>query len=268
MTTSFWIVDTFNKKAFYGYPSAVFFVDNFDNEELMQLTSMEINTPESIFVKELPHGDFEVMCFGPNSKGMNFGSGLFAVAEVVRNKSEKKLKPFNMICSDRIFPVSIDDDGEIKIRFSSTELNKVTMPSSLHNAIGGALIVSIAECNEDLIVEIRSPKKMFNLIPSMDILKTIDYKTFILTADTHYETDLDYDFCARVFAPNLGIFNEIMSPIAHAKLASYWAARIGKNELIGHQESDFKNGYTKILYGEEYTYVSGKCAISTTGEMC
>ncbi|MDR3031151.1 MAG: hypothetical protein LBU35_02070 [Holosporales bacterium] len=52
----------------------------------MKNLAMEINTPETIFVKELSNGDFEAVCFCLASKGMNFGNALFAVAEVIKRK--------------------------------------------------------------------------------------------------------------------------------------------------------------------------------------
>ena len=266
MTTKFYIVDTFSKDAFHGSPTAVFLVDDLSNEELLQNMAIEINTPESIFIKELQHGDFEIVCFCQSTKGMFFGNGLFAAAEVIYRK-QNKLTTFNFICGNKIYQVDHQDNKEIKIKFSTLTLNKVSMPSSLTSALDGELVVSIAECKNDLIVEIRSPKRVFNLIPNMDILKGIDYNLIILTADTHYETEVDYDFCAKVFAPKLGIFNDIISPFAHVKLAAYWVDRMEKNEFIGHQASEFRTGYSKVSYGEEFTYISGNCIISATGEM-
>ncbi len=266
MANNFWIVDTFNKNAFHGSPSAVFFVDTLDNEELFQNIAMEINTPDTIFVKDAKHNNFEVLCFSPNCKGMFFGNCLFAASEVIL-KQNPNLPEFNLIHGNIIYNVTKQEDGQIRVIFSSAEINKASMPASLHSALDSELIVSIAESDMDLIVEIRSPKRVFNMTPNMDSLKTLEYDTVILTADTHYEVDMDYDFCARVFAPNIGIFNDIVSPKAHSKLAAYWVDRMGKNKLIGYQSSDIREGYTNALYEDEFTYISGNCVITAVGEM-
>ena len=265
MATKFWIVDTFSNNALRGIPSAVFFVDNFEDESLFQNVAMEINTPETIFIKDLQNGDFESMCFSPRNKGLFFGNSLFAAAKVINQKTE--LKQFNIICGIRIFAIEVNDLGETNVRFSTVELNKVSTPINLNAALDDELIVSLAECKDELIIEIRSPKRLMNLSPNMDILTSINYNSFIITADTHYETDLDYDFCAKVFAPRLGIFRDIATPIACAKLAAYWSERIEKTNLVAFVSGSENAGNVNINYGSEFTHISGNCVISTTGEM-
>lgn len=265
MAKNFWIVDTFSKSAFQGTSSAVFFVDCFDDELLLQNVAMELNAPETIFIKDLQNGDFESICFSPKSKGLFFGNGLFAAAKVINQKTE--LRQFNIICGIRIFAIDISDEGGIDVRFSTVELNKVSTPINLHVALDDELIVSLAECKDELIIEIRSPKRLMNLTPNMDILANINYNSFIITADTHYETDLDYDFCAKVFAPRLGVFRDIATPISCAKLAAYWSSRIEKTNLKAFIGSGQNIGNANIDYGSEFTHVSGDCVISTIGEM-
>ncbi|MDR0630688.1 MAG: PhzF family phenazine biosynthesis protein, partial [Holosporales bacterium] len=71
MIINFWIVDVFGKNPFQGNPSAVFLIDSFDNEALLQNIAIEINTPETIFIKTLQNNSFESMFFSSNSKNMN-----------------------------------------------------------------------------------------------------------------------------------------------------------------------------------------------------
>ncbi|MDR1390985.1 MAG: PhzF family phenazine biosynthesis protein [Holosporales bacterium] len=265
MATDFWIVDTFSSDSFQGIPSAIFFVNNFDNEKLLQDVAMEINTPETIFIKELENGDFESMCFTPKVKGLYFGNGLFAAAKAINEKMGKK--EFNIISGIRIFSTSLCDSGEVKIRFSTVVLDKVTMPVNLDSALNDEIIVSIAESKDDLIVEIRSPKRLVNLAPNMDILSGMRYNSFIITADTHYETDVAYDFCVKVFAPKLGVFSDIITPISNAKLAAYWSRRMEKVNLVGSRASLCNGGLANIKHEKEFTYVSGNCVISTRGTM-
>jgi predicted PhzF superfamily epimerase YddE/YHI9 len=100
----------------------------------------------------------------------------------------------------------------------------------------------------------------------MDILQNIGYTSFILTADTHYEIDANYDFCARVFAPKLGFFADTMSPLAYVKLASYWSERMQKADLVGTQ-NPADGDHVSISYDQEFTYLIGTSVITTIGEM-
>lgn len=261
----FWIVDTFSDKAFQGVPAAVFFAEDLENDVLLQDIAMEINSPESIFIKERGNGDFESISFSPKAKGLFLGNSLFAAAKVINEQTG--LKSFNIISGIRIFLTEIDDSGKIKVRFSTVELNKVPTPPELNAALNNELVVSIAECKDELIVEIRSPKRLLNLSPSLDILSGINYSSFVITADTHYESDLDYDFCAKVFAPKLGIYHDIATPISCAKLAAYWHDRIEKTDVIAFGGTGKESGKININYGQEFTHISGRCSISTTGEL-
>jgi PhzF family phenazine biosynthesis protein len=263
--TNFWIVDTFCKDIFHGNPAAVFFVDNISDSATLQNIAMEINTPETIFVKELENGNFESVCFTPKSKSLSFGNGLFAAAKVINERSRTTRK-FSIICGIRIFVVSILDNGDISIRFSTVELEKIPIPTNLSAALNDEIIVSIAACKDELIVEMRSPSKLLNMIPNLDILSSINYDSFIITTDTHYETNVDYDFCVKVFAPKLGIFRDMLTPIASAKLAAYWTGRVNKVDLIGYQASN-KKSYVYINYGHEFTNLTCSCVISAHGKV-
>lgn len=262
MATKFWIVDTFSKESFHGVSSAVFFTEDLAKNDLLQNVAMEINTSETIFIKDLQNGTFESTCYTPKAKGLFFGNSLFAAAKIIHET--KKLDQFKIICGIRIFAVEIGKTSEIKVRFSTVELNKIPTPVNLSSALNEELIVSLAESKDELITEIRSPKRLLNLDPNTDIFSSMDYNSFVITADTHYETDLDYDFCAKVYAPKLGIPHYIITPIACTKLATYWTDRIGKSDLIASGGNGEK---IKIEYGNEFTYVSGTCAISTVGDM-
>ena len=261
METKFWIVDTFSEKRFCGVPSAVFFVDKFDDEVLLQNIAMEINTPETIFIQERTNGAFEAVCYTPTKKGLFFGNALYASSKVINETM--KLTQFSIVCGIRSFLVDVSKDGKTQVRFSTIELEKVSTPVDLSVALNNELVVSLAECKDELVVEVRSPSRLFDLSPNVDMLARMGYSSFAITADTHFETDLDYDFFARVFAPKLGLYNDIISPIACTKLSRYWADRIGKTELT----ASGRNGKVYVKSENEYTYITGNCIISSVGEM-
>lgn len=262
MATDFWIVDTFCDSPFQGIPSAVFFVDDFTDENLLQNVAREINTPESIFLRELNSGMFESVCYTPASKGLFFGNALYAGAKVIHSRTS--LKQFSITCGIRVFVIEIAEDGKIEVRFSTVNLEKALTPPNLSNALNGELVVSLAECKGELVVEVRSPSRLQDLNANMNMLQGIDYDTFVITTDTHYETNLDYDFCLKVFAPRLGIYRTITTPIACTKLSAYWANRMGKTEFVASGMSGEK---LYIKHEPDFTYISGYCSVSTEGSL-
>lgn len=262
MSIGFWIVDTFCKEAFCGIPSAVFFLDDLSDEKLLQNIAMEVNVPESIFLKDLNNGIFDSVCFTPACKGLFFGNALFGAAKVINEKT--KLKQFSITCGIRVFAIEILDDTRIKVRFSLVDLEKAPIPANLNSALGGELVVSLAECKDELIVEVRSPSRLQDLHPNTGMLSGMDYNSFAITADTHYETDSDYDFIAKVVAPKLGVHRDVITPIACTKLSAYWKQRVNKSEFIAIGSNGEK---VYICQDSDFTYVSGDCIISATGEM-
>ena len=262
IVTDFWIVDTFCNTPLRGIPATVFFIDDFSNENLLQSIAMEMNSPESIFLKDLQNGIFESVCYTPTTKGLFFGNSLYAGAKVIYSKT--KLRQFSITCGIRVFAINVSDDEKIEIRFSTVDLEKAPTPLNLSNALNGELVVSLAACKGELIVEVRSPSRLQDLQANMDMLRGINYDSFVVTTDTHYETNLDYDFCLKVFAPKLGVYRAISSPIACAKLSAYWIDRMGKSDLTA---SGIKEERFYIKHENEFTYISGYCSISTQGSL-
>ena len=258
----FFIVDTFSKVRLSGTPASVFFVDDFADEDLMQRIAAEVKVPETVFVKKQSDSSFEAMAFTPEARGLFFGNGLFAAAKAINY--ELGATHFHIILGTDAFAVDNWDSGEIQIQFSAIKFEKVPMPLNLDAALAGELVVSLAECKGELITEIRSPTRLSNLQPDLGMLAAMEYSSVVLTADTHFETDLDYDFCLKLFAPKLGIFHGIATPISCAKLALYWSECVDKKDLVASGCSG-ETLHAKIE--ADAICISGDATITATGEI-
>ncbi|MDR1333157.1 MAG: PhzF family phenazine biosynthesis protein [Holosporales bacterium] len=266
MTRQFWIVDTFSEYVLGGIPAAVFFADENDDDTLLQNIAMEVNATETIFINQIGYGKFEAKCFTPNCRGMYFGNSIYAAAQVISSQAPE-LKNLSITCDGESYEVEIKNSEEITVEFANIPLEKVPTPISLPAALDGVIVVSIAKSKNELILEVRSPSKLANLIPNMDMLRSMSYDSFVITTDAHYNGSVDYDFCSNVYAPKLGIFKDIATPIAHAKLAAYWAARMNKTSFVGVQISHERKRYAAIRYEPDATYVTCRCAKVASGEM-
>ena len=67
----------------------------------------------------------------------------------------------------------------------------------------------------------------------MAALAGLDLPAVIVTAPGSE----DADFVSRFFAPANGVPEDPVSGVAHLCLAPFWAERLGKKKLIGHQLS-------------------------------
>ncbi len=71
------------------------------------------------------------------------------------------------------------------------------------------------------------------LSPDMGMIAALELPAVIVTAPATGEAD----FVSRFFAPANGVPEDPVSGVAHLCLAPYWAERLGKTKLIGHQLS-------------------------------
>jgi PhzF family phenazine biosynthesis protein len=261
----FWIVDTFSTKPLCGSPSAVVFLDDFSDEQLMQNIAMELNVPEIAFARKSGGcGDYEIIPFCPTKKGLYLGNSLFAVSHIISSQKIIDKSTFNLALENEIYEIDISE--KIGIKFNSPEISKVPTPHILSGAINGIIIVSVAESGGALIIEVRSPSKIANFSPNTDMLKHLEHDVIIITADTHYDTDISYDFCTRVFAPKLGVIEDRVTPLAHLKLGMYWKSRIEKSKLVGYQDSR-SAGYVDVNCEDDFVRISGSCTTITKGTL-
>jgi predicted PhzF superfamily epimerase YddE/YHI9 len=63
----------------------------------------------------------------------------------------------------------------------------------------------------------------------------IETRAIVVTALV--DDDEDVDFVSRCFGPRVGIDEDPVTGSAHCALGPWWAPRIGRNRLVGHQVS-------------------------------
>lgn len=74
------------------------------------------------------------------------------------------------------------------------------------------------------------------------------------------------DFVSRFFAPQSGIAEDPVTGSAHTSLTTYWAGKLGKNELEALQLSDRK-GFLKCKNWGQRIEISGKSRTFMAGRL-
>ena len=74
------------------------------------------------------------------------------------------------------------------------------------------------------------------------------------------------DFVSRYFAPGAGIDEDPVTGAAHCALAPFWAARLGRDELVGYQASKRGGTVRCRLTGDRVT-LGGTAVTVTRGEL-
>ncbi len=232
----FWTVDAFTAEAFSGNPAAVFILDHFLSDDLLQKIASEMNLSETAFAVKLEEGHYHLRWFTPKTEVELCGHATLSTAHILWEKElvsrdTKRLKfktlSGNVFCEQ-------EKNGTITMNFPVYEAEPIAVPIGLANALA-TMPVSVWKAYDDIIVELRTEDEVQNLKPSVGRLSQIDTAGIIITAEASKKSD--YDYVLRYFAPRQGISEDPVTGSAHAKLAPYWAERLQKNSLKARQVS-------------------------------
>ena len=119
----------------------------------------------------------------------------------------------------------------------------------------------------DLLVELPDEATVRGLTPDLAALAVIterdDFRGNIVTAQA---ADGDYDFVSRFFAPAHGIPEDPVTGSAHTGLAPYWAARLGRDHLVGFQAST-RGGRVHVVLAGDRVYLTGRAVTVLDGTL-
>lgn len=117
----------------------------------------------------------------------------------------------------------------------------ITAPGGLAGALGGMPQATFRTgALRDLVAVFADEAAVRALTPDQAALLRLtrehDVRGFTVTAP-RADLDAGYDFVSRFFAPGDGIPEDHVTGSAHTALAPYWAARLGRNGMVGLQAS-------------------------------
>lgn len=253
-------VDAFTDKIFEGNPAAVVPLDNWLPNETMQKIAAENNLSETAFF--IPTGNgYHIRWFTPASEVNLCGHATLASAHVLFN-----LLDFNepeIRFESRTGLLKVKQEGElIVLDFPASYLKAIEFPENVQTAFG-EMPVKCLKGREDIMFVFKSEADIQNLKPDFQYMKKLDARGIIATA-----TSEKYDFVSRFFAPNEGINEDPVTGSAHTMLIPYWAAKLGKNEMMARQISARggtlyckDHGERIEIAGKAVTYLIGNITI-------
>lgn len=231
-------VDAFTHKAFAGNPAAVCVTDTPLQAALMQAIAAEMNLSETAFLWPM-EGGYGLRWFTPQVEVDLCGHATLASAHVLW--SEKHLPDdaaanfstkSGWLSAQR---VSRSEGDWIAMDFPAQPVHSGHVVPQLISALCcGGNVRAVAKNSVNYLVEIHSEKALRQLKPDFAAVKKLPVQGIIATAIAESE---DIDFVSRYFAPAVGIDEDPVTGSAHASLAPYWQARLGKSEMIAHQVS-------------------------------
>jgi PhzF family phenazine biosynthesis protein len=247
-------VDAFAKRLFTGNPAAICPLSSWPTTALMQQIAAENNLSETAFIVG-DGGHYQIRWFTPVLEVDLCGHATLAAAFVVFQYLETEALRLSFSSASGMLYVERDGD-ELFMDFPIEVVQPCSAPAALLEGLG--VQPAAVYRGTDYMVVLDDERQLLDLTPDFRCLAQLDRRGIIVTAP-----GLQCDFVSRFFAPKAGINEDPVTGSAHCALTSYWAERLGREQLLGRQLSA-RGGEVQcqLLYtveGGQRVRLGGRC---------
>jgi PhzF family phenazine biosynthesis protein len=260
-----YLIDAFTDAPFRGNPAAVCWLGQPAPDSWMQALATELNQAETAFL--VPEGDwFRLRWFTPVAEVDLCGHATLASAHFLWTTgrlARPEIARFETR-SGRLTATATAGGG-ITLDFPASVPVPVDPPPSLLSTLGVATGATWSNraAQPDLLVLLDRAVEVRSLNPDLVALKRIDARGVIVTAPGDQP---GIDFVSRFFAPRFGVDEDPVTGSAHCSLAPFWAARLGRTELVGFQASR-RGGVVRTRLDGDRVKLTGHAVTVVTGEV-
>ncbi len=256
-------IDAFTASPFRGNPAAVCLLESAAAEPWMQRVAAEMNLSETAFVVPRSTGVFGIRWFTPRCEVPLCGHATLASAHALW--SREQVSPARSIeFHSRTGSLTARRDGAwIRLDFPALPPEAAAAPERLTRALGHRPLSVHRNAHGTYLVELKSEAAVRELQPDLQGLRLAGIDRCIVTAPG---TAADCDFVSRFFAPGLGIDEDPVTGSAHCTLAPFWAARLGRAEMTGHQVSK-RGGVVRVRLEDDRVELRGQAVTVWTGTL-
>jgi len=254
-------VDSFSAEPFAGNPAGVCLLTEPRDERWMQAVAREMNLSETAFL--LREGDgVRLRWFTPAVEVELCGHATLASAHILWEEG---------ILSPSDTPRFATKSGElrasrrgelIELDFPTKPEQPAEPPENLLEALGVKPLY-LGRNQFDYLLLLESEEAVRAVTPDFALLRTVAVRGVIVTAPSARP---EFDFVSRFFAPAVGVDEDPVTGSAHCCLGPFWATRLGKSELVGHQVSA-RGGVVNVRVAGERVFVGGRAVTVLRGEL-
>jgi predicted PhzF superfamily epimerase YddE/YHI9 len=151
-------------------------------------------------------------------------------------------------------------DTGYRMDFPALPVKATPSPKGFSEAIGSEP-VWVGTNGMDLFAEVADESTLRSLRPDLGQLGTYAVRGIIVTA-----RGTTSDFVSRFFAPASGVPEDPVTGSAHCALGPYWAAKLGRAELIGYQASS-RGGFVRVSVRQDRVLLGGTAVTVLRGEL-
>lgn len=253
------IVDAFTDRPFAGNPAAVCPLSEEASPTWMQSVAAEMNLSETAFVHQRD-GRWNLRWFTPTVEVDLCGHATLAAAHALW---ESGIVPIGepLVFHTRSGELKVVADGAgYQMDFPALPVARSQPPDDLSDALN-AIPVWVGANGMDLFIELADEDTVRSLRPDMTRIARYPVRGVIVTARAAAT-----DFVSRFFAPACGIPEDPVTGSAHCALGPYWAAKLGRNDLVGFQASA-RGGRVKVSVRGDRVVLGGTAVTVLRGDL-
>lgn len=255
----YYIVDAFTAKPFGGNPAGVCLVDATLSDTTMQRIAEENNLSETAFVS--PEGEaYNLRWFTPVAEIDLCGHATLATAFVLDTfrTPRRDRYVFHTMSGDLVVTAK---GALLEMDFPSRPPARVDVIPAMAEAIGAEVLE--AHRSRDLVLLVDSEETLARLHPDMEKVKALP-DTFAVAVTARGTGDAD--FVSRFFAPGTGIDEDPVTGSSHSSLIPFWAARLGKREMLARQLSK-RGGTLYCRDAGDRVFIGGQARLYLRGSI-
>lgn len=254
----FYLVDAFADKPFSGNPAAIYPMDEWLPDDIMQKVAVEHNLSETAFIVPEKEG-YRIRWFTPAHEVDLCGHATLAAAFVIWEQLGYEEQEVIFYSKSGELPVT-RSKGWYTLNFPLNDIYEEVTPSS-QLIVGLKHNVKNVYKGMDTIVLMESEEDILSVKPDFEVLGKLDTRGVVITAPSE-----NYDFVSRFFAPKHGINEDPVTGSAYTLLAPFWKQKLKKNELFTKQLSS-RGGEVKLKIKGDRVFISGEAVLYAKGSI-
>ncbi len=254
-------VDAFTDAPFRGNPAAVCLLDGPRDDAWLRAVAAEMNLSETAFVR--PEADsFRLRWFTPAVEIDLCGHATLASAHILWETGRVKEGEAIRFPTRSGVLTTKRNGAWIEMDFPAKPAETAAAAPGLLEALG-VTAKYVGRTQFDYLIEVDAEATLRAVRPDFRALREVAARGVIVTARSD---EAAFDFVSRFFAPASGIDEDPVTGSAHCSLAPYWASRLGKKALIGHQVSA-RGGVVRVEAGDGRVLLGGQAVTVWRGEL-
>jgi PhzF family phenazine biosynthesis protein len=251
----YYVVDAFASKLFEGSPTGVCVLKRWPADDILLKVAEENALPETAFCVKNAN-DYQIRWFAPNAEVDLCGHATLAAAYCIAHYLEQNSSVVNF--NSMSGPLKVTRKGdlyELDLPIRIPEPSEIS--EELIQALGGSVPDEVY-VSRDYFLVYDSADTVLQIKPDFAKMAALDFGDGVIITDT--------DFVTRAFFPKLLTNEDPVCGSAHCNLIPFWAARLGKREMVSRQLS--KRGATIYCrYEDDSVKVAGQVVLYSEAEL-